>query len=283
MKLLYNSGGREAANDWKDLTWVSDGPTGQRPQYKVGDELLLYNVPTRSFPARARVTVEPVDNARLVNQEGGLGEGKRWPYVTRVRVLGAVDLNVSPTPKMLGVAITQGGHRRINAQVYRRAVAYVPGGFRHRRLKEPLARPIPIEKSTDEPFEQRFEAATRKAYRREQILVERLERHLRQRGHEVSRHAITLPDGTEIRSDLTDHDTGLLVEAKATAGRASIRMAIGQLADYVRFIEPAPKARAVLVPERPAVDLIALLDELEIGLIWFSGGRFRDNRDGQLV
>jgi hypothetical protein len=283
MKLLYNTAGRKAAQDWKDLAWVSDGPPGRSPHYKVGDELLLYDVPSRSFPARARVTAEPVENPRLVNREGGAGEGRRWPYVTSVRVLGAVDLNVAPTPKMLEVAVGQGGHRRIERRAYQRAAAYVPDGFAHPRLEEPLARPIPIERSTDEPFEQRFEAATHRAYRREQILVERLGRHLRRRGHEVSRHAITLPDGTELRSDLTDHDMGLLVEAKAEADRASIRMAIGQLADYSRFISPAPKAQAVLVPERPAADLIELLDELKIGLIWMSGGRFRDNRGGTLI
>jgi len=50
----------------------------------------------------------------------------------------------------------------------------------------------------------------------------------------VSRHAITVPDGTQLRSDLTDHDTRVPVEAKAAADRASIRMGIGQLADSAR-------------------------------------------------
>jgi hypothetical protein len=181
------------------------------------------------------------------------------------------------------VTITQGGHRRIDSDVYERAAAAIPDGFRHPPLTHPLARPIPIERGNSEPFEQRFEAATRTAYRREQVLVERLERHLQERGHDVSRHAITLPDGTELRSDLMDHDTGLLVEAKAAATRPSIRMAIGQLADYVRCINPPPKARAVLVPERPVDDLVELLDALDVAVIWPSGNDFRDNRGGTLV
>jgi hypothetical protein len=283
VKALYNSAERAAPAEWKSLDWVSDGPPSRRPTYAVGDELLLYDVPSRSFPARARVTAEAVSRPRLVDREGGPGEGRRWPFVTEVEVLGAVDLSVAPTPLMLDVPVRQGGHWRIASDAYERAVDHVPNGFRPVRLKGPLCRPVPVERATSEPFEQRFEAATRQAYRREQSLVERLAKQLRTKGHTVTRHAITLPDGTELRSDLYDHDTGLLVEAKAHADRASLRMAIGQLLDYERFVEPAPRAKAVLVPDRPTPDLVELLDSLTVAVIWTAGGRFRDNRGGKLV
>src|SRR5690348_15340074 len=135
VKALYNSPGREAASEWKDLDWVGDGPPGQRPHYRVGDELLLYNVPTKSFPARARVVSEAVSDPDRVNLEGGPDEGRRWPFVTQVKVLGAVDLNRAPTPPMLEITITQGGHRRLDAEVYQRSVAHIPAGFRHLPLK----------------------------------------------------------------------------------------------------------------------------------------------------
>src|SRR4051794_29559108 len=90
VKALYNSADRAAAPEWKSLDWVSDGPPSRRPTYAVGDELLLYDVPSRSFPARARVTAEAVSRPRLVDREGGPGEGRRWPFVTEVEVLGAV-------------------------------------------------------------------------------------------------------------------------------------------------------------------------------------------------
>jgi hypothetical protein len=98
----------------------------------------------------------------------------------------------------------------------------------------------------------------------------------------VTRHAITLPDGTELRSDLFDHDTRLLVEAKATSTRAAIRMAIGQLLDYRRF-DPSPETCAVLVPEPPTTDLVDLLEGLDLAIVWPAAGRFRDNRRGALV
>ena len=146
---------------------VGDGPPGRQPQYAIGDELLLYDVPSRTFPARARVTHRP----GLVNREGGPGEGKRWPYVTPVEVIAAVDTGVAPTPLMIDIAITQGGHRRIGEEVYDRAVSHLPG-FPRARLTAPLSRPIAIERDTAEPFEQRFEISTRTAYRREQALVQ---------------------------------------------------------------------------------------------------------------
>ena len=283
VKAIYNDPGRTRAAEWKSLSWVSDGPPSRAPRYTVGDELLLYDVPRRSFPARARVINEPRSRPGFVDRYGGPGEGRRWPYVTDVEVLGAVDRSVAPTRLMVDVPITQGGHWRIESQVYAAVATLLPDGFQPPRLTAPLARPVPIEQSTDEPFEQRFELSTRIVYRREQRLVERFARQLREKGHRVTRHAITLPDGTELRSDLFDHKTRLLVEAKAVADRASLRMAVGQLLDYERFVDPKPEFRAVLVPERPAPDLIELLDTHQIASIWLSGQRFRDNRNGKVV
>lgn len=283
VKAVFNSSGRATAAEWKSFDWVNDGPPSRRPAYAVGDEILLYDIPSRSFPARMRVTVEAASKPRVVERTGGPSEARRWPFVTEVKVLGAVDRSVAPTALMLGVPIRQGGHWRIDEHVYRRAVGHVPDGFRKVRLQSPLSRPIPVERATSESFEQRFEPATRTAYRREQSLVERFDKHLRRKGHIVTRHAITLPDGTELRSDLFDHDTALLAEAKAAIDRPSLRMAIGQLLDYERFVTPPPRAKAVLVPERPAPDLIDLLDSLDIAVIWTAGTRFRDNRGGKLV
>ncbi len=282
IKSLYGSDRKEAP-DWRSLTWVSDGPAGRKPQYAVGDELLLYNVPSRRFPARARVTGETEHDPPLVNREGGPGEGRRWPFVTPIKVLGALDLSVAPTPLSLGVAVTQGGHRRIEQDVYERAARDIEPRF-PKPPRAPMWRPTEIEQQTEEPFEQRSEQLTRTAYRREQALVQRLAEHLRRsRDHHVWRHAIRLGDGTELRTDLFDQDTGLLVEAKASSDRPSIRMAVGQLLDYEQFISPKPKWKAVLVPDRPADDLVALLDTLNIAAIWASSDTFRDNRRGRLV
>ncbi len=54
-------------------------------------------------------------------------------------------------------------------------------------------------------------------------------------------------------------DLKILVEAKGSIDRNSIRMAIGQLLDYRRFIDEAAVKCAVLLPELPRQDLLQLL------------------------
>jgi hypothetical protein len=66
--------------------------------------------------------------------------------------------------------------------------------------------------------------------------------------------------------DLFNRVTMELVEAKASTSRESVRMALGQLADYRRF---APKTSSclVLLPEAPSEDLAALLRREGVGVI----------------
>ena len=78
IKTVYNDDGREAAEDWRWLTCVSDGPPGRRPRYAVGDELLIYDSSQGTFPARARMTEEPDNlpgssNARQVPAKAAAG------------------------------------------------------------------------------------------------------------------------------------------------------------------------------------------------------------------
>ncbi len=76
-------------------------------------------------------------------------------------------------------------------------------------------------------------------------------------------------------SDLIDRTTNTLFEAKGTVERGAIRMAIGQLLDYSRFLEPAPRL-AVLLPSRPRHDLQELLKAVGVELVWRDGKRFVD-------
>jgi hypothetical protein len=86
------------------------------------------------------------------------------------------------------------------------------------------------------------------------------------------RQQITLATGGFITTDgFLEHDgVRALIEAKATASRDSIRLAIGQLYDYARFIKPRP-ALALLVGDKPADDLLDLLKERKITPIWQKG------------
>lgn len=67
-------------------------------------------------------------------------------------------------------------------------------------------------------------------------------------------------------TDLYSPSQSLAIEAKGSVAREAIRMAIGQLLDYCRFI-PTPHRLAILVPEAPRTDLIGLLHGLGISVI----------------
>ena len=70
-------------------------------------------------------------------------------------------------------------------------------------------------------------------------------------------------------------DEEMLIEAKSSSSRNHIRLAIGQLLDYRRHIKPRPKKLAILFPTKPQEDLIDLISELKIRLIYKEDGKFR--------
>jgi len=64
-----------------------------------------------------------------------------------------------------------------------------------------------------------------------------------------------------------------LVEAKGSTDRNTIRMAIGQLCDYNRFV-PADVTGAVLLPELPRERLQKLLASAGMGIYYQDGPDF---------
>jgi hypothetical protein len=104
----------------------------------------------------------------------------------------------------------------------------------------------------------------------ESRLVKGYERHI---GRQLMSRSILLPSGERLVCDAFDQDTATLIEAKSSATRSDVRMAIGQLLDYRRHL--APKANlAVLLPEPPSTDLQDLLKGLGIRIIAVSGRRY---------
>jgi hypothetical protein len=80
-------------------------------------------------------------------------------------------------------------------------------------------------------------------------------------------------------TDLYDPETKLVIEAKGTVTREVIRMAIGQLLDYSRFVDHAKLA--VLLPEVPRRDLLDLLHKHSIVVIApQSDGHFEVTAEG---
>lgn len=93
------------------------------------------------------------------------------------------------------------------------------------------------------------------AERAESQLVQKYRSYAADRGEALIRHRIVPPgEPRPIVTDLYSESRHLLIEAKGSATREAVRMAIGQLADYARFFKPPPR-RAILLPSRPREDL----------------------------
>jgi hypothetical protein len=133
---------------------------------------------------------------------------------------------------------------------------------------------VPVEEQwTERAFVAPSHAAC-EAERREQALLLAFHEHLRKQGHEVTRLKIVPPgEAKPLFADLIDRTTNTLFEAKGTVERGSVRMAVGQLLDYGRFVRPAPRL-AVLLPSRPREDLREFLSSAGVELVWREGKRF---------
>ncbi|WP_329121033.1 restriction endonuclease [Streptomyces sp. NBC_01353] len=128
------------------------------------------------------------------------------------------------------------------------------------------------EKSFVEPSREPYEAE-----RREAKLVLQFSDYLRSKGHQVHRHRILPPGETRpLLTDLYVEDLGLLVEAKGSVTRENLRMAIGQLVDYSRFVKPT--TCAILLPSEPREDLIALAESQGCVAIWPDGKKFASTK-----
>jgi len=153
-----------------------------------------------------------------------------------------------------------------------------------RRSLEPgpasTAELVPIEGGKAEGYDVKSSIDVRRAVRRERELVLAYTNYLRERGNVVSRNKIPVPEGTgKMYSDIFNETRGHLIEAKADASRNNMRMAVGQLADYARFV-PEAHRYAVLVWVKPHPDLLALLTRQSLSAIWREGDCFTDNADG---
>jgi hypothetical protein len=71
----------------------------------------------------------------------------------------------------------------------------------------------------------------------------------------------------------------LLIEVKSSTESAHIRMAVGQLYDYWFLLNGGvdPPHLAVLLPSEPNEEIQKMLKWLDVGLLWFSGGKLATN------
>lgn len=152
-------------------------------------------------------------------------------------------------------------------------------------LTGPARLDVPLEQQETEkayvnPSREPFEIE-----RREQKLVLALGVHLTTQGHEISRQRFLPPgEARPIITDLFDATTRTLVEAKGSAERNAVRMAIGQICDYRRFFRAGELEHvAALFPREPRPDLADLLNVQGIVAIYPTDDGFDDSTGGGLV
>lgn len=124
--------------------------------------------------------------------------------------------------------------------------------------------------------------------RRKTLLARNIEAEL------VSKYRQWLEDGQltlellkyrNLRCDAYEEKRGNLIEAKCSAKREYIRMAVGQLLDYAylgreRFGKPN---MAILLPERPDLKSFEWVSELNISFVWKEKDVFLDNANGRFT
>ncbi|MWA11200.1 hypothetical protein [Streptomyces sp. BA2] len=119
-------------------------------------------------------------------------------------------------------------------------------------------------------------AGQRKVLRREGELVKAFKAHLAAAGHETHSFQITIKgEPGALTPDLYDVQDHVLYEAKGLTTRANVRMAIGQLADYRRYVpQPETLRVAVLLPSAPTPDVQELLAKENIALVYQTDSGF---------
>ncbi len=131
--------------------------------------------------------------------------------------------------------------------------------------------PLAVVNAEQSAFER---AASGTAVYYEAQLVSRFQTFLESHGHTVERYRITTPAGV-LYTDVADTSNAVLYEAKADADRMSVRLALGQVLDYGRYVQGTELA--VLLPGMPSADLVDLLKNYLIGCVVESGpGQFTD-------
>jgi hypothetical protein len=302
LKVGYFTAAEEAGADyWTERDWVSDGPgrlSGRwknrrrpkrgspyppyGPRYEVGDFLVVYVTKRQVCSAILEVVEEPRWDPQWVDDRAKRGEGDKWGIVTKVAGRKALALDDAPKLTKIGVSparVQRKGHVRLEDWEFEEAQQLI-GRVTERRGRKASQREIPVEDGSCEGYDVVTKLDRRRALRREARLVEDFRAYLETKGDVVTRNEL-LPVATAhpLYSDLFNQSRRQLIEAKAGASRGEIRMAIGQLADYGRFI-PRLAGRAVLLGSKPHPDLSALLEEQGIAAIWRSEDGFDDNAKG---
>lgn len=105
------------------------------------------------------------------------------------------------------------------------------------------------------------------------LLIESYAAHLESQGHAVGSFQIKIKGKTStLRTDLFDATEHILYEAQGASDRDSVRIALGRLLDYRRYVRQSDRqdrpGTVVLLPGRPDKDIEALLKDHETSLVY---------------
>ncbi|MEO5919946.1 MAG: hypothetical protein ABIQ01_02270 [Pseudolysinimonas sp.] len=134
-----------------------------------------------------------------------------------------------------------------------------------------LSKQIALEaKNVAEYVRQRQALEPIQILRREAELVERYAAWLlKESGIAAVRNLVATPAGQAMYTDIfvpMGANAGELIEAKASSSRQHIRMALGQVLDYARYVDQT--ALAILTPTEPGPEMVSLLISHGVGSIW---------------
>lgn len=308
---------------WSELTdppgrkskWWKSEPQPRRgdvyprhgPHYNRGDLIVICVAQgrgspddlARRCPAIYEVGGEPrwdpdlADSERETTRWGR--DGDKWGVLTPVTCIHAVNTRNAPHAESFGFELMPG-----NQAVFM-ALDDVFGEQAKRMLEEgegrrpprrrtrsntgnPTVTRVPIEEGDVEGYDVRTKAESRKAQRAEHRLVVAYTRYLRQQGDSADASKIKTVGGhATLYTDVFNYTRNHLIEAKAHGSREEVRMALGQLADYGRYYVDTTPDRAILLPAKPAPELMALLESQHVAVIWREGTGFCDNAGGRFT
>ena len=137
-----------------------------------------------------------------------------------------------------------------------------------------------VEQNTSQTHERTMPETKTTATRFEGQLQKRYEDFLRNKGFDIGTFKIQVPESNTLKLDLVDFTNKKVIEVKAGITRNYVREAIGQVLDYVfqiqRINEEVFKP-CILIPGKPSQDLIELIKDLNIELIWEENSQFISN------
>ena len=137
-----------------------------------------------------------------------------------------------------------------------------------------------IEQNTSQTHERSIPESKTIATRVEGQLQKRYEEFLRSQGFDIGTLKIQVPESSTLKLDIVDFTNKKVIEVKAGITRNYIREAIGQVLDYVfqiKRINNEVFKPCILIPGKPSLDLIELLKDLSIELIWEEENQFVTN------